>query len=149
MIDGAFLDAVRSEAGRDGASTERAERIAHLVRIHTGRRWVGLYRVGDDEVANVAWSGPAPPTHPRFPVDRGLTGAAIRSRNSIISNDVGNEPRYLTALESTGSELIVPVLSDERVVGTLDVEDARTGAFDDADRIFFESVAAALLDLYT
>jgi putative methionine-R-sulfoxide reductase with GAF domain len=36
--------------------------------------------------------------------------------------------RYLTALDTSGSELIVPVVADDLVVGTLDVEDGRIGA---------------------
>jgi L-methionine (R)-S-oxide reductase len=141
--------AVRSEAHGDAPAKERAQRITDLVRTHTRRRWVGIYSVSSDEVVNLAWSGPGPPAYPRFPASRGLTGAAIASRISVVSNDVANDPRYLTALESTGSELIVPVLIDGRVVGTLDVEDERRGAFDDADQKLFEQLAHALTGLYT
>jgi L-methionine (R)-S-oxide reductase len=143
-----LLSAIRSECRREAPVEERAQRIADLVRTHTGRRWVGVYRVTPDEVANLAWSGPGPPAHPRFPADRGLTGAAVAARSTVVSNDVASDPRYLTALESTGSELIVPVLVGERVVGTLDVEDERVGAFDDEDRRTFEQIAAAAVDLY-
>jgi putative methionine-R-sulfoxide reductase with GAF domain len=144
-----LIGAVRSEADRDAPAEERAERIADLVRAHTGRRWVGVYRVSSEEVVNLAWSGPAAPSYPRFPATRGLTGAAIASQTSVVSNDVASDPRYLTALESTGSELIVPVLVEGRVVGTLDVEDERTGAFDDDDQKLFEQLAKALAGLYT
>jgi L-methionine (R)-S-oxide reductase len=144
-----LVKAVRSEADRDAPTAERAQRIADLVRTHTGRRWVGVYRVRSGEVVNLAWSGPAPPAYPRFPASRGLSGAAIASQASVLSNDVARDPRYLTAFESTGSELIVPVLVGRRVVGTLDVEDERTGAFDDDDRKLFEQVAHALTGLYT
>src|SRR5438874_4258416 len=114
--------AVRSAAAGDAPVEVRAQRIADLVRAGTARRWVGVYRVDADEVVNLAWSGPAPPAHPRFAIGAGLTGAAIESRRTVVSNDVASDPRYLTALDSTGSELIVPVLVDGRVAGTLDVE---------------------------
>jgi GAF domain-containing protein len=97
---------------------------------------------------NLAWSGPAPPAHPRFPAERGLTGAAISARETVVSNDVARDPRYLTALASTGSELIVPVVVGDRVLGTLDVEDGRTDAFGDDDRRLFESVAGEMGPLY-
>jgi putative methionine-R-sulfoxide reductase with GAF domain len=41
------------------------------------------------------------------------------------------------------------VLVDGRVVGTLDVEDERTGAFDDDDQKLFEQLPHALIGLYT
>jgi L-methionine (R)-S-oxide reductase len=149
VVELGLADAVRAEAEADGPPEQRAQRIADLLQARTGRRWIGVYRVEGDEVANLAWSGPAAPAHPRFPIDRGLTGAAIASGRSVLSNDVATDPRYLTALESTGSELIVPVLVGGLVVGTLDVEDERTNAFDDEDTALFEELAEALGSLYT
>jgi L-methionine (R)-S-oxide reductase len=149
VVELGLADAVRAEADADGPPEQRAQRIADLLRARTGRRWIGVYRVEGDEIANLAWSGPAAPAHPRFPIDRGLTGAAIESGRSVLSNDVATDPRYLTALDSTGSELIVPVLVGGLVVGTLDVEDERTNAFDDEDTALFEELAEALGSLYT
>jgi L-methionine (R)-S-oxide reductase len=146
-MDGLVED-VRREAGADGTQQERAARAAELIRIRTGRRWVGIYRVTDTEVQNLAWVGRAPPAYPTFPVDRGLTGDAIRTGATVVSNDVANDPRYLTNQDSTGSELIVPVLDAGRVVGTLDVEDASVDAFSEDDQTLFERVAAALVELY-
>jgi GAF domain-containing protein len=73
---------------------------------------------------------------------------AIRARETVVSNDVARDPRYLTALASTGSELIVPVKVGDEVVGTLDVEDEGTDAFSDGDRRLFERLAGELVSLY-
>jgi L-methionine (R)-S-oxide reductase len=143
-----LLEAVRAAAELRLARDERSQRIADLIRTATGRRWVGVYEVTPAEVVNLAWSGPAPPAHPRFSAERGLSGAAINTRETVFANDVARDPRYLTALPSTGSELIVPIIVGDRVVGTLDVEDERTDAFGDDDRRLFERVAAELSPLY-
>jgi putative methionine-R-sulfoxide reductase with GAF domain len=42
----------------------------------------------------------------------------------------------------------VPIVADERVVGTLDVEDERTDAFSDDDRLLFERVAVEMGSLF-
>ena len=143
-----LVEDVRREAGAAGSVEERAARVAELIRTRTGRRWVGIYRVAGGKVSNLAWSGPAAPAYPDFPVERGLTGAAVRSRATVLSNDVANDPRYLTNQESTGSEVIVPVLVGGTVVGTLDVEDAATDAFGEEDQAMFGELAAALTGLY-
>ena len=143
-----LLEAVRAAAELPLSRAERSQRIADLVRTATGRRWVGVYEVTSAEVVNLAWSGPAPPSHPRFPAEHGLTGAAIRARETVVSNDVAQDPRYLTALVSTGSELIVPIIVGNRVVGTLDVEDERNDAFGDDDRRLFERIAGQIQPLY-
>jgi putative methionine-R-sulfoxide reductase with GAF domain len=148
MSDAQLLEDVRLAVLDDAALEERAARAAELIRSRTGRRWVGIYRVTESEVQDLAWSGPAAPAYPTFPVGKGLTGAAIASRVAVLSNDVANDSRYLTNQESTGSELIVPVLAGEQVVGTLDVEDAATNAFTPEDRSLFEHVGAALGRLF-
>jgi L-methionine (R)-S-oxide reductase len=142
------IDRIRGFVDSDAPRVERAQRVADAVRATTGQRWVGVYAVDGDEVINVAWSGPGPPAHPRFSVRSGLTGAAIEARSTIVSNDVAGDPRYLRTLETTGSEIIVPVIVDARVVGTLDVESARTGAFSEEDRRVLERIAAELPPLY-
>jgi putative methionine-R-sulfoxide reductase with GAF domain len=143
-----LLEAVRAAAELRLARGERSQRIADLIRTATGRRWVRVYEVTPTEVVNLAWSGPAPPAHPRFPDERGLSGAAINTRQTVVSNDVARDPRYLTALPSTGFEVSVPIIVGDRVVGTLDVEDERADAFSDDDRTLLERVAAELNPLY-
>jgi L-methionine (R)-S-oxide reductase len=148
MVGTALLAIVQAEADRDAPRAVRAQRIADVVREWSGRRWVGVYAVEDAFVRNLAWSGPEAPAHPVFPVTSGLTGAAIASRRTVISNDVASDPRYLTALESTGSEMIIPVVIRGQVIGTIDVEDERTDAFGRDDQALFEQVAEALTPLY-
>jgi L-methionine (R)-S-oxide reductase len=144
-----LIDRVRYESARTGSREDRAKRIADLIRQETGRRWVGIYAVTSEEVVNLAWSGPSAPAHPRFAATEGLSGAAIRQQATVISNDVARDPRYLVALPSTGSEMIVPVSVEGRVVGTVDVEDERPGAFDSEDQRLFEELASALQALYS
>lgn len=148
MTDDDLVETVRREANSGGTRAERARRSAELIRTRTGRRWVGIYRLAEGEVRNLAWSGPAAPAYPNFPIGQGLTDEAIRSHRAVVANNVANDPRYLTNQDSTGSELIVPVLRDGTVVGTLDIEDPSTDAFDDKDQTLFELLAAALIDLY-
>lgn len=143
-----LLAAVRAAAHAPLPRDERARRIADFIRTTTGRRWVGVYEVTANEVVNLAWSGPAPPAHLRFPADRGLTGAAISARETVISNDLARDPRYLTTLASTGSEMIAPVTVGDRVVGTLDVEDESEDAFSDGDRRLFKRIAGEMGPLF-
>jgi len=109
---------------------------------------VGVYDVSASEIAVIAWTGPAAPTSPRLPIDKGISGAAVRSKATVIANDVNRDPRYLTTLDSTGAEMIVPVTIADAVVGTIDIESETTGRFDDADRALIERCAAAIRPLW-
>jgi GAF domain-containing protein len=128
----------------------KAERIAEVIRLASHYRWVGIYEVDDREIVNIARSGAGAPTYPRFPVTRGLSGHAVASRSTVISNDVANDPRYLTAFESTRSEIIVPIISptDGSVIGTIDVESERKNAFSEEARMALEECAHAVARLW-
>ena len=139
-------DLLAGDLGR----AEQAVRAAALIRRAGSYRWVGLYAVAGQEIVAIGWSGPGAPAHPRFPVARGLSGAAIASGRAVVVNDVTADPRYLTAFASTLSEAIIPVVDPGTgtVVGTLDVESAQRDAFSDADRRVLERCAAALTGLF-
>src|ERR687885_1431279 len=79
----------------------RAASVADIIRDAGHYRWVGLYDVGDQEIVNLAWSGAGAPAHPRFSRFRGLSGAAVASAMTVVSNDVAHDPRYLTAFPDT------------------------------------------------
>jgi L-methionine (R)-S-oxide reductase len=140
---------IAEAADSESPRAERARASAEIVRAARDYRWVGIYDVGDEKISLLAHTG-APPAHPRFSLTEGLSGEAVRTRATVMSNDVGSDPRYLTAFDSTGSEIIVPVLGAESgiVIGTLDVESDLAGAFSEEDVSFLEECAAVLRPLY-
>jgi L-methionine (R)-S-oxide reductase len=131
------------------AEQKDAPAAAELIRQAGGYRWVGLYEVTEAEIRAIAWTGTLAPAFPRFPRDKGLNGAAVATRAPVISQDVANDPRYLTAFPTTGSEAIFPVFSDNgEVVGTLDVERDHRDAFSHEDEQFLRHCATALRKLW-
>ncbi|MFY9664108.1 MAG: GAF domain-containing protein [Candidatus Cybelea sp.] len=137
-------------ADAESPREQRAHVAAQIIRDARGYRWVGIYDVGDEEIALIGYTGSTPPRHERFGIENGLSGEAVRKRASVVSNDVASDARYLEAFETTGSETIVPILGAESgiVIGTLDAESDRIGAFSDDDVAFLEECAAVLRPLY-
>lgn len=128
-----LADKLNAILARNADREAKARLIAEAIRLNGNYRWVGLYDVDPESalVSNIAWSGPAPPAFPTFPITRGLTSRAIADRKTINMGDVASDPAYLTALDSTRSEIIVPVLSPSgSVAGTIDVKSELPNAFD-------------------
>jgi len=143
------LNQIRSSAMGGGNRAEKAKHLAEGIRKLGNYRWVGIYDVGAEEVSILAWSGPAAPESPKFPVDKGLTGAAVADKKIVIVGDVRNDPRYLTSFGTTLSEIIVPVLSPTgNVIGTVDVESDRANAFTTRDSDMIQQFIAAALPLW-
>lgn len=106
--------------------------------------WVGIYLVEGEELALAAWRGPAPTEHLRIPLGRGICGAAAASGETIVVDDVNADPRYLACFLNTRAEIVVPIVSGERVWGEIDIDSEHRGAFGPADRALLEGIAARL-----
>jgi putative methionine-R-sulfoxide reductase with GAF domain len=128
----------------------KAREAAEFIRAARNYRWVGIYDVTPTEIVAIAWTGKNAPTFPRFPVNQGLNGAAVASRQNIIVQDVTKDSRYLTTFGSTRAEAIFVVASpaNRRIVGTIDVESGRTNAFSSDDEQFLSRCAEALKPLW-
>lgn len=65
------------------------------------------------------------------PMGKGITGAAAESGEAVRVLDTGADPRYISSHPDIRSELAVPLIVQDRVVGVLDVESNRIGYFTD------------------
>jgi sigma-B regulation protein RsbU (phosphoserine phosphatase) len=64
-----------------------------------------------------------------LPLDKGITGAAARSRRPVLSRDTAADPRYIESHPGICSELAVPLIVKDRVIGVMDLESEHVGAF--------------------
>lgn len=65
------------------------------------------------------------------PLGRGITGAAAESREAIRVNDTLADPRYIASHPEIRSEVAIPLMVQDRVVGVMDLESERMGYFTD------------------
>lgn len=64
----------------------------------------------------------------------GIIGAAALERRPIRVNDIRTDPRYLSMDARTASELAVPILFSEQLLGVLNIESAKIAAYDENDQ---------------
>jgi L-methionine (R)-S-oxide reductase len=105
--------------------------------------WVGIYLLEGDELVLGPYLG-KPSPHTRIPLNRGICGAAASEKQTIIVDDVSKDPRYLACSIETRSEIVVPIMGGNTVLGEIDVDSDRPAAFGNADRALLERVASAL-----
>ena len=77
---------------------------------------------------------------------KGIIGHVIKTGESLIVEDVRSESRYVVGRQKTLSEITVPILVDDKVIGALDVESDKLAAFNksDLDILKFFSDASAI-----
>jgi phosphoserine phosphatase RsbU/P len=61
----------------------------------------------------------------------GLTGIAAQTKQPILVADVRQDPRYLELIPETRSELVVPLVTQDRVVGVFDLESSQLDRFNE------------------
>ena len=71
----------------------------------------------------------------------GITGAAAAQREPVLVGDVRLDTRYLNALDAVRSELAVPMLARNMLVGVIDVQSTRENAYSAYDRALLRLIA--------
>jgi len=107
--------------------------------------WVGIYLLQGDELVLGPYRG-KPSPHTRIPLNRGICGAAATEKATIIVDDVNADPRYLACSLETRSEIVVPIMDGDRVLGEIDIDSDAPAAFGAHDRELLEQVAALLAE---
>lgn len=107
---------------------------------HDYFHWTGFYRAVSDDLLIV---GPYQGGHGclRIPFDRGVCGAAARSRQTQFVPDVNAFPGHIACSSTTQSEVVVPVVTPQgRLLAVLDVDSDDPAAFDEVDQAELESL---------
>ena len=80
----------------------------------------------------------------RFAVGEGIVGWVMDHGTHALVNDVTTDQRYVDGLDGTRSELAVPVMIGDSVLGVLNIESPQVGFFDEEDRRLLRAAAAQL-----
>ncbi|MEP6914221.1 MAG: GAF domain-containing protein [Acidobacteriota bacterium] len=128
-------------------SSDATDAMSHAVAILKedvpDYTWVGIYLLEGDELVLGPFLG-KPSPHTRIPLGRGVCGAAATAKATIVVDDVHADPRYLACSIETKSEIVVPIMHGPEVLGEIDIDSDRYGAFGPDDRARLEAVAALL-----
>jgi len=80
----------------------------------------------------------------RIKVGEGVTGLAAQKREAVLVNDTSQESRYIGVLKGVRSELAVPLIVKNRVVGVIDIEAREAGYFTEEHRRLLTLVASRI-----
>ncbi len=103
--------------------------------------WVGIYWLEGEELVLGPFKG-APTEHERIPVGRGVCGTAVQEERNQVVEDVRRLSNYLACSLETRSEIVVLIKDREgRILGQIDADGHRPGAFDATDEALLEEAA--------
>ena len=106
--------------------------------------WAGFYFYDGTELVVGPFQGL--PACVRIALDKGVCGAAARTRQTQRVADVEAFPGHIACDAASRSELVVPLVKGDRLIGVLDLDSPRTNRFDEEDQQGLEAIADAFLE---
>jgi sigma-B regulation protein RsbU (phosphoserine phosphatase) len=78
------------------------------------------------------------------PLGKGIVGYAAQHKEAVLVRDVKKDPRYIDTNPETRSELAVPLIYNDKVIGVLDLEHTKRGFFTDDHQRTITTLAAQI-----
>lgn len=104
--------------------------------------WVGFYLVKKDELVLGPFQGPVACT--RIRKGRGVCGTSWEKAETLIVPDVEAFPGHIACSSASRSEIVIPLIRDQKVIGVLDVDSADLNHFDKTDQHYLEKLLDAI-----
>ena len=110
--------------------------------------WVGFYLVKNDQLVLGPFQGDV--ACYRIRKGRGVCGTAWAEARTQVVPDVEQFPGHIACSSLSKSEIVVPVIANDEVIGVLDIDSDHLATFDATDRIYLEKLVHTLSqNLYT
>jgi L-methionine (R)-S-oxide reductase len=105
--------------------------------------WAGFYLARGTELVLGPFQGK--PASVRIPIGNGVCGAAAIRRESVLVPDVHTFPGHIACDVASQSELVVPLIRDQTLIGVLDLDSPLPARFDARDQAGCEALVAVIL----
>ncbi|NIK01957.1 GAF domain-containing protein [Xanthomonas cannabis] len=109
--------------------------------------WAGFYFYDGRELVVGPFQGL--PACVRIPLDKGVCGAAASTRQSQRIADVDAFPGHIACDSASRSELVVPLVRGDALIGVLDLDSPELDRFDADDQRGLEAIAQVFVDALT
>jgi L-methionine (R)-S-oxide reductase len=93
--------------------------------------WAGFYLLKEDELVLGPFQGK--PACVRIRLGEGVCGTAASRRETIVVDNVHDFPGHIACDSGSNSEIVVPIVKEDRLIGVLDLDSPLFARFDDED----------------
>ena len=100
--------------------------------------WIGFYLVKGDELVLGPFQGPVACT--RIKKGKGVCGASWAKAETLIVPDVEKFPGHIACSSLSRSEIVVPIIRNNKVIGVLDVDSIEPDQYDNIDQNYLEQI---------
>ncbi|MBD5640009.1 GAF domain-containing protein [Clostridium botulinum] len=106
--------------------------------------WAGFYLMKDGELVLGPFQGM--PACNRINIGKGVCGAAVSSKQVQRVDDVHKFEGHIACDSLTNSELVVPIIKEDKILGVLDLDSIEFGRFTELEEKYFEKFVQILVE---
>jgi L-methionine (R)-S-oxide reductase len=106
--------------------------------------WAGFYLVKDGELVLGPFQGK--PACLRIPIGKGVCGTAAEIKQTVIVANVDEFPGHIACDSESKSEIVVPLIKNQHLIGVLDLDSPLLARFDDEDAKGLNELAGIFVD---
>lgn len=81
----------------------------------------------------------------RIQLGKGVCGESAAEKKTMIVDNVKEHENYISCDSAAMSEIVVPMLDNDQLIGVLDIDSSKTSSYDEIDQLFLERFAASLV----
>ncbi len=116
--------------------------VAALIQESFHFWWTGFYRVIGEQLVLGPFQGPVACT--RIGFGKGVCGTSWKEHQTIVVEDVEQFPGHIACSSESKSEIVVPLMKNNEVIGVLDIDSERLATFDQTDKEWLEQIVEAV-----
>lgn len=129
--------------GEPDAIANYSNASALLNQFLTDINWVGFYFMKEGELVLGPFQGL--PACVRIPVGKGVCGTTVAKKETIVVADVHAFPGHIACDAASQSEIVIPLIKNDEVIGVLDIDSPLKSRFNIEDQQGLEKFVATLL----
>jgi L-methionine (R)-S-oxide reductase len=109
--------------------------------------WAGFYFHKNGELVLGPFQGQ--PACVRIAIGKGVCGTAAKQRRTIIVDNVHDFPGHIACDSASNSEIVVPIIKADQLIGVLDLDSPSLGRFDEEDARGLNELVEVFVDSIT
>ena len=108
--------------------------------------WCGFYLLSGDRLFLGPFQGEVACTI--IPLDKGVCGYAAKNKKTVIVGNVNEFPGHIACSSLSKSEIVVPIIKDNKVKAVIDIDSPIYQRFNEEDSSLLEEIADVLKELF-
>lgn len=113
-----------------------------------GTCWCGFYICDDNSESMYLGPFQGPVACTKIPYAKGVCGACVREKNTMLVPNVHEFKDHIACYSLTNSEVVVPIIKDDKVVSVIDLDSTNYKNFTLNDVFILEQIASKISNLF-